>query len=237
MVRYARGLSPRVKDRKALPCPPAGDEQNWRGAIEALRDALTHPNIGPADATVVLSNHFVRYLVLAWNPGLATPQEEEAFARARFVHAFGETAHDWVLRISTARPGMPSVASAIEPAFMQALTGQLDGSPLRLRSMQPSLMAVCNERARLPGTDAWIVIAEAGKLLLGALRDGRWLSLRTRPLQRQSIALMDILEQEAVLLGIEPGIRPVFLHRSADASLDLAGVQLHPWAPRRKVSG
>ena len=232
MVRYSRGLRPAIKDRKALACAVGTDGENWQTAVEALRDALSHPNIEAADATVVVSNHFVRYLLLPWNPAVVTLQEEMAYARARFVHVFGETAQNWVLKVSHARPGAPSVASAIEPAFLQAVVALIAGSPLRMRSLQPSLMAVCNERVRLPAVDAWIAIAEAGRLLLGALRAGDWLSLRSRPLPGHAVGLAQIIEQEALLLGIEEGNKEIYLHQFSEAALDLKGLKAQDWLPR-----
>jgi hypothetical protein len=229
MVRCSRGLRPALKDRKALACPAPVDGENWQPAIEVLRDALTHPNIEAADATVVLSNHFVRYLLLPWNPDLVTAQEELAFARARFVQAFGGAAQDWVLKLSPARPGAPSVACALERPLLQVVTALIAGSPLRLRSLQPSLMAVCNERDRLPAGDAWIAIAESGRLLLGALRAGEWVSLRSRPLNGHAVVLVEIIEQEALLLDIEPGNGKIYLHRTGEAALDLHGLKVHDW--------
>lgn len=229
MARYSRGLRPLLKDQKTLACPAPSGGENWRAAIEVLRDVLAHPNIGAAEARVVLSNHFVRYLLLPWNPDLVTAQEELAFARARFVQAFGEAAADWMLQISPAGPGRASVACAIDRLFFEALLALIAGSPLRLRSLQPALMAVCNERNRLPAGEAWIAFAESGRLLLGAVRAGEWLSLRSRPINGHAVVLAEVIEQEALLLGIEPGDAKIYLHRTGETPLDLGGLKIHEW--------
>lgn len=229
MVRYSRGLHPALKDRKALACPLPSGGENWRPVVEALGDALTHPNIAAADATVVLSSHFVRYLLLPWNADLVTTQEELAFARARFVQAFGDAAQSWVLKLSPARPGAPGVACALDRLLLETLTALIAGSPLHLRSVQPSLMAVCNERRKMLAGDAWIAIAESGRMLLGALRAGEWVSVRGRPLHGDSVVLAEVIEQEALLLGIDPSQGNIYLHRTADATLDLRGLQVHDW--------
>ena len=234
MVRYSRGLRPALKDRKVLDCAARADGESWQPAIEALREALTHPNIGAADATVVLSNHFVRYLLLPWNPDLVTAHEELAFARARFVQAFGDAAQSWVLKVSHGSAGAAGVACALDRALLEAVGALIAGSPLRLRSLQPALMAICNERGKLPAGDAWIAVAESGRLLLGALRAGEWASLRSRPLNGHAVALAEIIEQEAILLGIEPGGANVYLHRSGEAALDLHGLEVRDWLPSAK---
>lgn len=231
MARYSRGLRPALRDEKALSClAPAGGE-NWRGAIEALRDALTHPNIGAADASVVLSSHFVRYLLLPWNPDLVTAQEEQAFARARFVQAFGDAAGEWALKISPSAPGKACVACAIDRPLLDSVTALMAGSPLRLRSLQPSLMAACNERSKLPADDAWVAFAESGRLLLGAVRAGEWLSLRSRPLNSHAVVLAEVIEQEALLLGIEHGDAKIYLHSAAEAPIDTNGLKVLDWLP------
>lgn len=242
MARYSRGLRCAIRDRKVLACAAPFGGASWQPAVEALRDALAHPNVKAGDATVVLSNHFVRYLLLPWNPDLATAQEELAFARTRFVQAFGESAQAWMLKLSQGRPGAPGIASALERPLFDAVTALVAASPLRLRSLQPSLMAVCNAGGGLPAGDAWIVIAESGRLLLGALQSGQWVSLRSRPLNGHTVVLADIIAQEALLLGIDAGDGKIYLHRSGEAALDLGGLKIHDWlspgaAERAAVAG
>ena len=231
LERFARGLRPRRKDHKQLACAAGNASRAWQPALDALREALTHPNMAPADATVVLSNAFVRYLLLPWNPAIVTAQEEAAFAQARFLQVFGEAAHGWVVKLSPAGTGAPVVACALERALLDALTALIDGSALRLRSLQPSLMALCNARARMPTGDAWIAVAEAGRLLIAAVRAGEWASLRSRALNGHTARLGEIIEQEALLLGIAPGSEKIYLHADADAGLDLGGLKVHAWLP------
>jgi len=230
LTRSPRGWRRTVSERKTVECADTG----WQPALEGLREALAHPNLQPADATVVLSNHFVRYLLIPWNPALTGEREELAFARARFVQVYGEAAQAWVLRISGSGafdldgPGAPRIASAIEPALLDGLNALLGSSPLRLRSIQPQFMAVVNgARARLPG-NAWLAVHEPGRVLLSLLRGGRWQSLRGRPLNGEPAALAPMLEQERLLLGLESAGERIFLHTRSQSGgmLDTAGLQV-----------
>lgn len=244
LTRSPRGWRRGVSERKTVDCAGAG----WQPALEALREALTHPNLQPAEATVVLSNHFVRYLLILWNPALAGEREELAFARARFVQVYGEAAQGWVLRLSGGGAfdldgaGAPQIAAAIERPLLDGLGALLGSSPLRLRSIQPQFMAVVNgARARLPG-NAWLAVAEPGRVLLGLLRGGHWQSLRGRPLNGEPAALAPMLEQERLLLGLEPAGERIFVHAQSqsqaanmlgtenmpgtDNMLDIAGLQV-----------
>jgi hypothetical protein len=229
--RLSRGLRPAIKDIKTLACPETKDVANWRPAVEALREALAHPNVESAAATVVLSNHFVRYLLLPWNPDLVTGQEELAFARARFQHVFGDAAQKWVLKLSHSRPGCVTVASAIERPLLESVSVAIAGSPLRLRSVQPAFATVCNARPRMPAGNAWIVMTEPGRLMLGSLRRGEWQSLRSRTLNGHAVALKEIIEQECLLLGVESDNERVYLHRIGETALDLQGLKVERWLP------
>jgi hypothetical protein len=231
LERFGRGLRPALTDRKTLACADAKEGANWHLAVEALREALAHPNVGSGDATVVLSNHFVRYLLLAWNADLVSGREDLAFAGARFQQVFGEAASEWALKLSHFGPGFASVASAIERALLEALSAVIAGSPLRLRSIQPGFMAVCNARQRVPRGDAWMAMAEPGRLLLGSMHEGRWQSLRARPLNGHAVALKQIIEQECLLLGVESNDRKVYLHRMGDAPVDVQGMDVEQWLP------
>ena len=226
LVRLSRGWKPAVSDRKIVQCGPAPGGAAWGPAVEALRKVLAYPSLRAAQATIVLSNHFVRYLLIPWNPSLTTEAEELAFARMRFVKVYGEAAHGWMLKISGATPGTAQVASAIERPLLDAVTAALGDSPLRLRSVQPGLMAVCNSWRATIARDAWIALAEPGRLLLGLLRAGQWQSLRGRPLNGEASALAEVLEQERLLLGIEPGDEKIYLHEDADCSLDVEGLKV-----------
>jgi hypothetical protein len=229
LERFGRGLRPALMDRKALACADANEGTNWHPAVEALREALAHPNVGSGDATVVLSNHFVRYLLLPWNADLVSGQEELAFTGARFQQVFGDAATQWALKLSHFGPGFASVASAIERGLVEAVSTVIAGSPLRLRSIQPGFMAACNARQRVPSGDAWVAMAEPGRLLLGSMREGKWQSLRARPLNGHAVALKQIIEQECLLLGVESNGLKVYLHRIGDVPVDLQGIDVEQW--------
>lgn len=230
LLRYSRGVKPALKDRKSIDCAPAGDGPAWRPALEALREALAHPNSGAADASVVLSNHFVRYLVLPWNPALAGEREELSFAGARFHQIYGEIARTWTVRVSAGKPGAPALAAAVEKALLDAIGALLVNSSLRLRSLRPALMAACNSRAGAMAPNAWVALAEPGRLLLGLQRAGQWRSLRSRPLNGETVSLAELIEQEFLLLGIDPAGEKIYLHQSGNPPVDARGLKVENWS-------
>jgi len=230
LLRQSRGRKAAIRDMKSIDCAPAADGPAWRAPLEGLREALAHPNTGTADASVVLSNHFVRYLLLPWNPALAGERDELSFAAARFQQVYGEAAHGWSVRLSPGKPGASALAAAVEKALLDAIAALLENSRLRLRSIQPALMAACNSRARSVAPNAWIALAEPGRLLLGLQRGGQWCSLRSRPLNGESVSLAEVIDQELLLLGFEPAGEKVYLHETGNPPLDLAGLKVESWA-------
>lgn len=225
LLRHARGLKPAIKDRKSIECAPATDVASWRPAMEALREALAHPNMNAADATVMLSDYFVRYLLISWNAALAGEREELSFAAARFVQVYGDAAQSWVVRMAPGKAGAPVLAAAVERPFLDAVTALLENSPLRLRALQPGFTAACNARRNSVAPNAWIASAESGRLLLGLQRGGQWCSLRSRPLNGVALSLAEAIEQELLLLGLEPAGEKIYLHQSADANLDAGALK------------
>lgn len=227
--RHPRGAKA-AGDRKSIACVPPPGGPSWQGALEGLRELLAHPNTRAGDADVVLSNHFVRYLLLPWNAGLAGEREELAYALARFQQTYGGVARTWSVRLSPGKPGTSLLAAAVEQALVDAIRSLLQGSPLRLRALQPALMSACNAQSRTVAPNAWIALAEPGRLLLGLQRDGHWRSLRTRPLNGESVSLAELIDQEHLLLGVEPAGERIYVHRSGAPPVDLSGLEVEYWA-------
>jgi len=155
---------------KRYPCDPAFGSEPWHGALEALK-SVKFPR---SRATVVLSNHFVRYSLVPWSGALATPAEEQAYLRHHFAKIHGERAKAWLFRASEGRRGEPRVASAVDAELVAAIKRIFVSSQAKLVSVQPALMHVFNgARAAVPQpAGAWLVIAEADRACIALHADG-----------------------------------------------------------------
>lgn len=170
-----RGLRQNLQAPTVLPCPGADGEPPWRAALRTLEAALPRLALGPAAATVVLSNQFLRYAVVPWQAGLSSGDEELAHARHCFVRVYGKAALQWDIRLSPLPTDGPRLASAVDAELPPALRAVLAGAGLRLRSLQPHLMRAFNRvRAGLPPHSAWFALLEPGHLCLVLLSQGRW---------------------------------------------------------------
>ncbi len=95
-----------------MPCDSATGAQPWRAALQALETELPRFADGRTVATVILSNHFLRYTLVPWRDELSDAEEELAFARHCFARVYGKAAEQWELRLSQEAPESPRLASA-----------------------------------------------------------------------------------------------------------------------------
>jgi hypothetical protein len=232
-----RGMRTMVWNEWLPPAAAGPDAAPWRGAVQALETALADPAGRPARARVILSSRLVRYVLVPWSDAIGDAEEETAFARHCFERVYGEASAQWELRVSEERDGMPRLASAVDAALPGALREVFAAAGMWLDSIQPNLMAVCNDyRRRLKGRHAWLALLEPGSLCLALLHRGRWervRSMRIGPGWR--VELAQILEREAYLADPEAAARDVFLWASGVGDVKLPENdrwQFHLLAPK-----
>lgn len=195
-------------------------EPGWPAALQVLGGALRAPAWQRADATVILSNHFVRCLLLPWRSELADAREELAFARHHFVRVYGTAAETWTLRLDSGTAGAGRVACAVDAELPAALSSLCAPANLRLRSLQPYLMSSFNQwRRQLRGPACCFALVERGKLCLAAFRQGCWQGLHTcRIGQNWAWELPLILDRERHLLALaDAGTLFLFAPEDPDA--------------------
>lgn len=235
VLRYSRGWRPTQVEHKVIPCHETAERAEtsrpaWAPAVETLREFLVNAHPRRASADVILSNLYVRYVLVPWSAALVTEQEQLAFARARFVKMYGEAAQGWMLRLSSSVAGSDRVAAGVEGALLESLTMLLHKSPFALTSIQPQLMAWFNAARKTIGPDAWLAVAEPGRILLGLVRGGRWMTLRSRPLNSETVALGELLEQERLMSGIEQGGEKICLRVMPGVQFDTSGLRVQSFS-------
>lgn len=223
-VRLRRGLRAHVEDKQIVTFAPAEPgEPAWGPALAALKELLDGQQKS-ADALLILSNHFVRYVVVPWSDELVSEQEQSAFVRHRFTQVYGELSRGWAIVVSNGSSGVPRMASAIDQPLLDAARGVFATSKIRLRSVQPYLMSAFNQwRHELKNGGAWFLLAESDRLCLALLHHGQWHSVRTRhigPMLGAELPL--ILDQERLLSGLPDAPSKVLLHVPNDPVFTLA---------------
>lgn len=206
-----RGLRRRTLAQASIPCEaglPA-----WGAPLAALEEVLRQPLWQGAAATVFLSGHLVRYLVLPWDDAIVSPSEQIAYARHRFGQIYGqEAAAD--IRIAPQAAGRSLLASAVEPDLVAAIEAACRRHGIRLASLQPMLMPVFNHISRrLPKQASALAVVEPSQVCLCLFRDGDWLRIAShRTEDTQAEAVLQLLQRECLLAGLEPPYGPLFLY-------------------------
>jgi hypothetical protein len=201
--RYARGLRPALAQdlwREVAGAPTL----HWAPALEALESLLAAAPARGAEATVVVSSHFVRYCLVPQSELLVTREDEARFARHNFIRVHGAAAEAWSVRVSGAAQGA-ALASAIEQQLVDALRALLERHGLRARALQPALMAAFNQaRASLPAGGCRLLVLEPG-LAVSALLEPGWRRVRSQRVSAPlALALGPLLERERALEGESP---------------------------------
>ncbi len=204
------GLGPdriMVAGAKAVDVPNA--DGGWEAPVGLLSGVLKEKT---GEASIVLADQFVRYVLLPWNEALKTPEQWLALARHRFAGLHGARAAEWEVKVSETAPQGPRLACAVDRALIEKLSSVFTGNNTKLVSVQPFLVAAYNRIHRtVDKGSCWVVVEERGRLTLVLIQRGAWLAIRSRRCdERWRIVLPEILERESAFLGVsEPCTRVI----------------------------
>lgn len=163
----------------ALPCISTGPAP-WTAPLAVLEKLLKQEQWSSGNVTVILSNHFVRYMLIPWSEMLLRSSEQQAYLKHLFSDTYGELAARYELRLSPAAPGMERIASAIDTTLLEQLRATVAGAGSRLDSIQPWLMHNYNRHRHHTSRDGgWFVTVEQGMTGILGMAEGAWQLVRT----------------------------------------------------------
>jgi hypothetical protein len=211
MQRVARGWRPQPAALEQRACELAAHaEPAWRPALAALAALLPETGLAGSDATLVLSNHFVRFVLVPMHAQLVRPADDLALARHEFLQAYGPAARDWTLQVSDDGRGRgPRLACAIDSALLEALRALCRARKLALLSLQPWLMHAFNQwRAQLD-PNGGLVLVEPGRLCVVRFHQGHWQAVSNRRIGADWLQELTTLRDRERLLAGSAGAAPV----------------------------
>jgi hypothetical protein len=182
LARLEGLLKPRLVAKRVIDCAPASaGGEPWQAAVATLPALATDLKDLRCDVTVVLSNHFVRYALVAASETLKGGDEEAAYARYCFAKVHGDRAKAWEVRLSGPDGRSPRVASAIDSGLLAAIRACFPaGGEARLASVQPYLMAAFNRsEARKGKHSGWLLLVEPQRACLACVDGGQWTTVRS----------------------------------------------------------
>lgn len=188
-------------------------EPPWAGSLQAMESAVPGLSGKNSRATVILSNQYLRYLLLPKSDALSSEAEELAFARHEFREVYGDETDLWELRLAHDYPGKFMIASAVEQGLLAAIRKAFQAPGISLESIQPHLMAAMNgSRRDFFGKNGWLALVENGNLCLSYLENGRCSWLRSQRIGSDwRDELPQLLEREAIFAGMEEASRQIVL--------------------------
>lgn len=192
-------------------------------AVEALGGLLSRGDLGRGELTLLLSSHFVQYLLVPWSAQVASPAELAAFAGVCFDETFGGDHGTRELRTARERAPGARIAAALDTSLLQSLRAAAGASRLRLVSIQPYLTATFDRlRGALARREFVFVLAEPTRCCVLVATGGRWRSLRNAAAHARPRELANLVEREAQLAGLaDEGMPAVFVHVAGHADMRL----------------
>ena len=226
LVRVSGGPRPQISDTRAVDCDPAAGAEPWEGAVAALARIADEIAKTSARATVVLSNHFARYVLVPPGEGLKKGEEETAFARYCFAKIHGERSKHWDLRLSPAQPGSARIASAVDAPLVRAVQTAFPPAA-KLVSLQPYLMSAFNRwRRQLTDARAWLLLVEPQRACLARLERGQIAAVRnSRGSFRDPEQWAGLLDLERHVAGGGHAPEDVYVHAPEGWSDSPAGAE------------
>jgi hypothetical protein len=230
VIRARRGWRRRAAFSFAETFAGADDGPRWQPAVDAFQRFLATPEAGTGALDVVLSNHFVRYLLVPWSPHIGSAEELRNFATAMFEHVHGEVSSGWDVTVSAERAGAPRLAAAVDRSLVAAIRTAVRPTGLRLASVQPYLMAAYNRVARAhTGKDFVFMLLEAGRACILAAQGGKWCYVSTAAAPEPARALSSLLAREMQLADQQgASVPPVYVHAAHRRGLILPPVHGAP---------
>lgn len=170
---------------------------------------------------VILSNHWVRYLVVPWQEHVFAQKDWLALAQNRFREQFGAKAAGWDVEISLQGYGRPVLAVATNRQMSEGLDYLADLYRWQLQATEPAFASLVNNFPRHWRGDKWLLMADNNHLLLAESKAGIWerfSSMMSSAEMMEENAMM--LVQQARQFNPEIRKRSLYLFRNADLPSD-----------------
>lgn len=220
-VRLKRGLKPVQTAKAAVFCEPAADEPIWAAALRQLENILKEA-IG-AEVSVILSNHFLRYVALPPQSEITTPEEVKSYADFRMREVYADRIDSWILSISDWNPASGAICAAIPRNLMEQLEQLAPGYRCKIKTLEPYLASVYDRwQAQLKGDKVYFAVIETGRICLAITYHGMWQSVRNQRIQHGAAEdLLAALDQEVIWSGTKEAIEFVYLFAPEHPGLTL----------------
>jgi hypothetical protein len=203
-VILARGWGKRIRAQGSVPVPAAAEGHPWQNAIEALQRELPNIPITRGKVSVVLSDAFVRYLVINSSSALSDAEERLALARHDFQKIHGILAETWEIRIASGEQNY--LAAALDGELIGQLRHCFAAKKLKLHSVQPYMVAAFNHCAKQFNgkTAEGLFLSEPHGYCYAGISGGQWEFFRSGRWEGDPLeTYRRVVQREALCSGVE----------------------------------
>lgn len=217
LTGIACGIRPVQQFRQSGVCVQENDSrQQWKAPLRLLEQMIGQMDDRfrrGSELHITLSNHFVRYGVIAPQPSLANPDELMAYAGFQMREIYGERIDDWELSLSTWDPYGGALCAAIARDLQSELVMLARQYDTRFACIEPYLAAALDHWSkRLVEKRVWFVLVETGRFCLVVLSEGAWRCARNqRVVENLQEELLAALEQESIILSPDQSVERVYV--------------------------
>ena len=200
VARYGAGLRSAPSETQRVAFESAGER--WHNILEALRSALAQLKRRRGEASVVISNHYVRFALVPDAGKLRNQNERLVAARHTLQNVYGDAAAHWRVALDSAGGKGAAIAAGIDASLVDGIVATLTAANLRAQSVRPLFATAANAARRTLGSGpAWFGVAEPGRLALAYVERGAWQSLRSHRLRNALNDELPILLEQNRLTG------------------------------------
>lgn len=175
---------------------------DWQSLVQQLDAALSQLKLASnAVCSIVLSSDFVRYLMLPAQQFAMNNAEKTAYIQAAYRDIYGAAADGWLIKCDDVAPQDNMLAVAVDEQLMIALSQLAAQHKLKIRSVQPYLMAAFNGLTpQISRKNGYLALLEQSKLLLIRLNNGQCQHLRTFSFSHDwQLDLQQAIQRESAL--------------------------------------
>lgn len=211
LVRSKRGFKPVLEAKITTLCQPVQDTPVWQAALRQLEKHLI--DAAGTELTIILSNHFVRYVTLPPQAEITAPEEVNSYAAFRMREVYAERVDSWMLSVSAWNPLSGALCAAVSRELMVQLEEMAMRCHCKLREIEPYFASVYDLwQKQLDGAKAYFAVIETGRVCIAVLDNGSWYSIRNQRILRNVVdELLAALDQEAILSGNKEAIEQVYV--------------------------
>jgi len=136
-----------IRAQGCVPVGPAKEGGDWHAVVEALQRELPGMPVESGNVSVVLSNAFVRYLVIQSSSQLTSMEERLALVRHDYQQVYGALAETWEIRLADGESRY--LTAAIDHDLLAQLRDSFSSTRFKLDHVQPHAVAAFNHWIKL----------------------------------------------------------------------------------------